>query len=69
MEISLEEAVEIHARVLTHRLDGEAPAKARERAFDLQQVGDAEGRDVWMRVAAEAERLLEAAQQTRYYPL
>jgi hypothetical protein len=58
MEISLDEAVEIHARVLTHRLDREAPAKARERALDLQHVGDDEGHGVWLQVAETAERLL-----------
>ncbi|HEY8262459.1 MAG TPA: hypothetical protein VIG55_14705 [Methylosinus sp.] len=58
MEISLEQAVEIHARVLTHRLDREAPAKARERALGLQRAGDDEGHGVWLQVAETAERLL-----------
>ncbi len=58
MDISLEQAIEIHARVLMHRLDCEAPAKARERAADLQRVGDKEGRNVWLSVADAAERLL-----------
>lgn len=59
MEISLEQAVEIHARVLTHRLDREAPAKARERALDLRFAGDEEGHGVWVRVAETAERMLD----------
>jgi hypothetical protein len=58
MEISLEQAVEIHARVLTHRLDREAPAKARERALGLRRAGDDEGHGVWLQVAETAERLL-----------
>ncbi|ATQ66625.1 MULTISPECIES: hypothetical protein [Methylosinus] len=59
MEISLEQAVEIHARVLTHRLAGKAPSKARERALDLQRAGDDEGHEVWLKVADSAERLLD----------
>jgi hypothetical protein len=58
MQISLEEAVEIHARALTRRLSKEAPVNARERATELQRVGDREGHGVWMRVAESAERLL-----------
>lgn len=58
MDVSLEQAVEIHARVLTHRLDRDAPAKARQRALDLRHVGDDEGHDVWQQVAESAERLL-----------
>lgn len=58
MNISLEQAIEIHARVLMHRLDEEAPAKARERAEDMLRAGDNEGRDVWLLVATVAERLL-----------
>ncbi|MBY6240152.1 hypothetical protein [Methylosinus sp. Sm6] len=58
MEVSLDQAVEIHARVLTHRLAREAPAKAREHAMDLQRAGDDEGHEVWLKVAHTAERLL-----------
>jgi hypothetical protein len=59
MEISLDEAVEIHARALTRRLRGEAPVSARQRAADLEKVGDNEGHSVWLRVAESAERLLD----------
>jgi len=58
MEVSLDQAVEIHARALTRRLHGEAPVNARERAVDFQRAGDNEGHGVWMRVADTAERLL-----------
>lgn len=58
MEISLEQAVEIHARALTRRLRRDAPTNARERAGDLQRAGDSEGHGVWLRVAESAERLL-----------
>lgn len=58
MEISLDEAVEIHARALTFRLASEAPSNARGRADDLRRVGDREGQGVWLRVATTAERLL-----------
>ncbi|BBU62398.1 hypothetical protein MSC49_23330 [Methylosinus sp. C49] len=58
MEISLEQAVEIHARALTRRLQRDAPGNARERAADLQTAGDSDGHSVWLRVAESAERLL-----------
>ncbi|PWB83962.1 MAG: hypothetical protein C3F11_03845 [Methylocystaceae bacterium] len=58
MNISLEQAIEIHARVLMHRLDDEAPARAREQAAHLLRAGDSEGRNVWLSVADVAERLL-----------
>ncbi len=38
MQISLEEAFEIHARALTHRLGEKAPFDARQRAVDLKQL-------------------------------
>ncbi|MBG0811708.1 hypothetical protein IY145_20355 [Methylosinus sp. H3A] len=58
MEVSLDQAVEIHARALTRRLEREAPSNARERAVDFQRAGDSEGHGVWLRVAETAERLL-----------
>ncbi len=52
-------SIEIHARVLKHRLDKEAPTYARQRALAFQNVGDSQGYTVWLLVAATAERLLE----------
>lgn len=66
MDVSLEQAIEIHARVLMHRLDYEAPARARERAADLQRAGDSEGRNVWLLVAEVAERLLGEGDRGSY---
>lgn len=64
MNISLEQAIEIHARVLMNRADTEAPAKARERAADLHRGGDEEGGKVWLSVADAAERLLSEGRAT-----
>ncbi len=58
MQISLEEAIEIHARALTHRLGEKAPFDARQRAVDLKQAGDHEGHVIWLSVAEAAEQLL-----------
>ena len=58
MNISLDQAIEIHARVLMHRLNNKAPFCARRRAVALRQLGDEEGHTVWLSVAKTAERLL-----------
>ncbi len=58
MQISFEEALEIHARALTRRLGDKAPIDARQRAVDLKEAGDHEGHAVWLSVAETAERLL-----------
>lgn len=58
MEISLEEAIEIHARALTKRFAQRAPAAARQRAHRLKCSNDLEGHDVWRQVAEVAESLL-----------
>jgi hypothetical protein len=63
MNISLEQAIEIHARVLTYRHDREAPTQARRRASDLKAAGDHEGWAVWLLVAQAAHRLLADARE------
>jgi hypothetical protein len=58
MEISLEEAIEIHAKVLKRRHAHSAPREAREHAQKLKHANDHHGHQVWCKVAAVAERML-----------
>jgi hypothetical protein len=60
MEISLDEAIHIHARALKGRAGGNSPMLARLRAGDLRDRGDLEGFRVWTRVGEQAELLLAA---------
>jgi hypothetical protein len=52
--VSLEQAIEIHAKALVSRHKHAAPVKAREHACLLKANGDHEGHDVWLRVAKAA---------------
>jgi len=58
MNISLDQAIEIYARVLMRRLNNKAPFCARRQAVALRQLGDDKGHAVWLSVAKTAERLL-----------
>jgi hypothetical protein len=58
MNISLEEAIEIHAKVLKSQHKHRAPQRAREHAQRLKMINDHDGHEVWSRVAAAAERML-----------
>ena len=58
MQISLEEAIEIHGKALTRRLKRGAVRAACESAERRRSAGDAEGERVWLRVAERARRLL-----------
>ncbi len=58
MNVTLEEAIEIHARVLKTRAGRRAPELARRRALELKSAGDCSGFEVWMRVEAFVRRLL-----------
>jgi hypothetical protein len=58
MEISLEQAIEIHARVLKKRLKRGAPHEARKQVQRLKDASDHDGHDVWNKVAVVAERML-----------
>jgi hypothetical protein len=60
MEISLDEAIEIHAKALVRRHEEKAPHHARRHALNKQGCGDMEGHAVWLGVAAAAERILAA---------
>lgn len=52
MNVSLAQAIEIHARVLWSHYKEGAVRVARSRADACAQTGDAEGVDVWSQVAA-----------------
>ena len=51
MNISLEQAIEIHAKALRVSHGRKAEHYARERAQSCQRHGDTEGDEVWNRVA------------------
>jgi hypothetical protein len=58
MEVSLEQAIEIHAKALKGTHGKWAPVKARARAAQLAASGDHEGHTVWQRVAEAANAML-----------
>jgi len=60
MEISLDQAIHIHARALKGRSGRKSPMLARLRAGDLRDKGDLEGFRIWTRVGEQAELLLAA---------
>lgn len=59
MNISLEQAIEIHARVLRYRVGRGAAELAGERAKSCDAHGDREGYEIWLRVRAAIELLRE----------
>jgi hypothetical protein len=59
VNVSLSQAIEIHAKVLTHGVGDRAPLIAQEKAHHCSASGDNEGHAVWLRVAAAAAMLLE----------
>jgi hypothetical protein len=59
MNVSLNQAIEIHAKALKHRFGNRAPLLAEEKAHHCAERGDDQGRDVWLRVAAVAGMLPE----------
>ena len=60
MDISLNEAIHMHARALKGRAGKKSPMLARIRAGDLKAKGDHEGFRVWTLVGEQAELLLAA---------
>ena len=58
MNVSLDQAIEIHAKALFRRRRANAPRWARDQAHRCQAVGDHEGHVVWLKVAATADTLL-----------
>jgi hypothetical protein len=57
MEVSLEQAIEIHAKVLNRIHGKKASSDARKKANQLAEAGDQDGYRVWMKVGEAAERL------------
>ncbi len=60
MDISLDQAIHMHARALKGRAGENSPMLARLRAGDLRDKGDLEGFRVWTQVGEQAELLLAA---------
>ena len=58
LHISLDQAIDIHAKALTYRYGRTAPYHARMRGRDCSVNGDREGHVVWEKVASIAEQLL-----------
>ncbi len=61
MNISLEQAIEIHARALVTNFCERAPVTARRYAAARRDCGDLGGFDVWLAVALAAEQMLVPA--------
>jgi hypothetical protein len=59
MNVSLDQAIEIHAKVLRHRFSDQAPLLAQAKANSCSASGHHEGKTVWLQVAAVAETLLQ----------
>lgn len=59
VNVSLNQAIEIHAKVLAHRFGDRAPLLPQEKAHNCSTSGDNEGHAVWLRVAAVAEMILK----------
>jgi hypothetical protein len=59
MNVSLAQAIEIHAKALKYRFGDRAALLAKEKAHHCTERGDDEGRDVWLRVATVAGMLPE----------
>ena len=61
MNVSLDQAIEIHAKALKHRFGKRAALLAEEKAHHCAAQGDDEGYAVWLRVASVAEMLPEVS--------
>jgi hypothetical protein len=57
VNVSLTEAIEIHAKALKHRFGKRAALLAEEKADHCAAEGDDEGYAVWRRVASVTEKL------------
>jgi hypothetical protein len=60
LNVSLDQAIDIHAKALTYRYGRTAPSQARLRGHDCSARGDREGHVIWEKVASIAEQLLTA---------
>src|ERR1700722_17406628 len=61
LDVSLKQAIEIHAKALKYRFGRRAPELAREAALRCSISKDDEGHRVWLEVAEVAESLLRTA--------
>lgn len=57
MHVTLDQAIEIHAKALRHQHGLAATRVAREQARKLAVAGDREGHAVWLKVAQMTEAL------------
>ena len=57
MDVSLNQAIDTHARVLKYWYGEKAPQKARARALECGTLGDFDGLQAWARVARLCEAL------------
>lgn len=64
MIVSLDQAIEIHAKVLIFRTGHLAQKRAREAALSCKVRGDLWGHDVWMKVAATVDDLKRNARRS-----
>ncbi|MGB7977006.1 MAG: hypothetical protein WCF81_22245 [Roseiarcus sp.] len=55
MNVSLNQAIEIHAKAFKHRFGKRAALMAEEKAHHCRAHGDDEGHAVWLRVGVVAE--------------
>ena len=62
MNVSLNQAIEIHAKVLAHRFGDRAPLLAQEKANHCSASGDSEGHAVWL---SSRSRSIETPIETR----
>jgi hypothetical protein len=60
LNVTLHQAIEIHAKALRHRFGDRPSALAHEQAKACSTQGDHEGHAVWLRVAAVAKMLAGA---------
>jgi len=60
MNVSLDQAIHIHARALKGRAGKKSPLLARMRAQALKEQGDMEGFRVWTQVGEQAALLVAA---------
>jgi hypothetical protein len=64
MNVSLDQAIEIHARALRYRFGNRAALVAKEKAHHCAARGDDDGRAVWQRVATAAGMLALGEEST-----
>jgi hypothetical protein len=62
VNVSLNEAIEIHAQALARRYGCVASASAREHALRLKSSGDDEGHDIWVEVALTVDAILQGCE-------